>query len=565
MRSTHRKAVARCTAIAAIAVMATVFTTSSVGIAQPPTSPSAPSSDLSTAPKEVLKDPQGVVRQVDPKSPVPAPVGAAQSDASAAAQAHAGGVEKVFTGDSVGTLVVDKVLPVGEGSTVRLRQEVDGVPVFGASVAQSLAKDGSLLSATGSLTQKSQGRYPDGASKAVPQQASAAAVKAIADQTKTPADKLAVADSKVYWYDPKLAAKNEAQSVAVPAYKVDVTGDGEKDKPGRWVVFVDANDTAKVLDSWSDTKQLNRVVCDANSTVVDLNSATDPTQCGTPDAFQATRTEGQPPSGIADVDSIYDFFGATENFYHKYTPLQSLSDFIGNDTGDGNGKALRGTVRICTADQCPYANAFWNNDHMAYGEGVSTEDITGHELTHGVTQNVNGLIYRDDSGAINESMSDVFGEFTFLTDTSNPLNTPDNRWKLGVGSSLGVIRDMKDPHAHQQPDSYHGQYWYTGQNQSVLVHTNSGVGNKAAELIVDGGSLNGQNVSGIGIEKTAQLYWTTQTMLTSNATYGTLGSTLNSACKANVANNVAGTTAADCTQVASAVQAVQMPSLANNA
>ncbi|WP_225728839.1 MULTISPECIES: M4 family metallopeptidase [unclassified Nocardia] len=529
---------------------------------KPPTG-SYTGSELGAVPKDVLKDPQGSVTQVTPKQPLPAPPGIA-TEPSAAAQAQADGVKKVF-GDVPGELVVDKVLPVGDGSTVRLRQEIDGIPVFGAAASESLAADGSLLSVTGALATQSQGSYPADAATP-PDEVGATALEALVDQTKVSADKFSVVETRANWYAPKLAALHDAASVAVPAYKVDIKGDGKKgEEPGRWVVFVDANDTGKVLDSWSNTEHLNRVICDAAEAQVDLNGATDPTTCGTPDGFQATRTEGQDPSGIDDVDAVYNWFGATENFYATYTPLSNLTDLIGSDTGDGNGKALRGTVRICSLDQCPYPNAFWNEGHMAYGEGVTTEDITGHELTHGVTEKLNGLIYRDDSGAINESMSDIFGEFTFLTDTTNPCNTDANRWQLGACSSLGVIRDMRDPHAHQQPDTYQGQYWYTDtSNESRLVHINSGVGNKAAELMVDGGTLNGTAVTGIGIPKTAALYYTTQTLLTPNATYGTLGSTLRQACSTNVQNHVAGTTADDCVQVGNAVKAVGMPSLQVN-
>ncbi|MFI1918121.1 M4 family metallopeptidase [Nocardia sp. NPDC020380] len=549
-----------------IASVAIVFAMSSGVTAQPPSTPSTPgSSDLGAAPKEVFKDPQGMVTQVVPKDPVPAPAGT-PSDAGAQAQAQADTVKQVFEAAPVGNLVVDQVFPVGEGSTVRMRQEIDSIPVFGASVAQSLAADGSLISVTGALTQKSQGTFPEGAATP-PAEVSKTAVQAIADQTQQPIDRYAVTEVKANWYDPKLAAVEDAASVAVPAFKVAVKDPGEKGgHPGEWVVFVDAGNTGKVLDSWGETKQLNRVVCDAARTVVDLDSQQDPTECGTSNGFPATRAEGQAPASIADVDNIYDYFGATEKFYQGYTPLKNLTDLIGADTGDGNGKALRGTVRICSPDQCPYANAFWNNDHMAYGEGVTTDDITGHELTHGVTQHVNGLVYRNDSGAINESMSDVFGQFVFITN-AGPYYNAGTRWQLGNGSVLGVIRDMKDPKSHKQPDSYQGQYWYTAANpndprqQSALVHTNSGVGNKAAQLITDGGSLNGQNVGGIGLEKAAQLYWTTQTLLTGNATYRTLGTALATACKTNVQNKVAGTTADDCAQVVNATKAVKMPSL----
>ncbi|RDI69313.1 Zn-dependent metalloprotease [Nocardia pseudobrasiliensis] len=556
-----RKRAVRYAALSVMTLATTIFASTTGAYGEPPSAPQPPSSssDLSVVPKQVLKDPEGTIRQVVPQQPVPVPAGTPQ-EAPSAAQAHAPGVEKVFTSDQVGKLVVDQVLPVGEGSTVRLRQEIDSIPVFGASVSQLLAKDGSLVSATGSLTQKSQGKF---SSTKAAQAVTTTAVKAIADKTKTPADQLAADEPQAFWYDAKLASVQDGKSVAVPAFKVEIKGDGkDKEKPSNFVVFVDANDNAKVIDSWDAAAHLNRVVCDAKNKRVDLNSPYDPTECGTAQGFKATRWEGMGPVGVADVDNVFNYFGNTEGFYTKYTQLPgNLTSYIGKDTGDGHGKALRGTVRICDLSACPYANAFWNNGHMAYGSGVTTEDITGHELTHGVTEKTNGLIYRNESGAINESMSDIFGEFTFLTDTANSCNTPANRWKLGACSSLGVIRDMKDPKSHRQPDTYRGTYWYTGSGDQGGVHTNSGVGNKTAQLLVDGGSLNGVTVTGIGLEKTAALYWTTQTMLTSNATYRTLGSALNNACKANVQNKVKGTTAADCTQVANAVKAVKMPVL----
>lgn len=524
----------------------------------PPTSPSAPSgSDLSSVPKEVTTDQQGSVQQVVPKEPIKAPAGTA-AEAPAAAQAHANGVQKALggNGDTAGNLVVESVFQVGEGSTVRLRQEIDKVPVFGASAAQSLSADGSLISVTGSLSKKSQGKFSTTAPSAAVQ---ATALKKVAEQSKSAPDQLSVTETKAYWYDSKLAAKDEAQSIAVPSFKVDITGASadKKGEPATWVVFVDANNTGKVLDSWSETKHLNRVVCDNANRRIDPNRA----GCGT-GSIRSTRSEGQPASGIADVDKIYDYLGNTERFYAQYTKVANLTNLIGSDTGDGKGKALRATVRLCTTTECPYQNAFWSGSYMAYGSGLTTEDITAHELTHGVTQNTNGLVYRNEPGAINESMSDVFGELTFLVDTANTCNTPANRWKLGVCSSIGVIRDMKNPNAYQDPDTYRGTYWYAGSGDSGGVHTNSGVGNRTASLITDGGTLNGVTVTGLGITKTAALYWTTQTLLSSNSNYGALSSALKNACNTNVRNNTAGTTAADCVQVANATKATKLPQLA---
>ncbi|MFI6173746.1 M4 family metallopeptidase [Nocardia sp. NPDC051052] len=535
-----------------------VFASGPGASGQPPSSPSAPSSsDLSAVPKVVTTDQQGAVQQVVPKEPIAVPAGT-PAEAPAAAQAHAAGVQKALSGNgaTVGDLVVESVFQVGKGSTVRLRQEIDKVPVFGASAAESLAADGSLISVTGSLSKKSQGKF---ATTTPPAAVQATALKKVAEQSKSAPDRLKVTATKAYWYDAKLAAKDQAQSTAVPAFKVDINGAGaeKKGEPATWVVFVDAGNTAKVLDSWSETKHLNRVVCDNESRQIDPDQA----GCGTAD-IQATRTEGNPPVGVQDVDQVYDYLGNTEGFYAKYTQAPNLTELIGDDTGDGYGKALRATVRLCTYDECPYQNAFWSGSYMAYGSGVTTEDITGHELTHGVTQNTNGLVYRDEPGAINESMSDVFGEFVFLTDTANPCNTAANRWKLGACSSLGVIRDMQNPKAYRNPDTYKGQYWYAGSGDSGGVHTNSGVGNKTAQIMVDGGSLNGVTVTALGIEKTAALYWTTQTLLSSNSNYGALSSALKNACNTNVRNNAAGTTAADCVQVANATKATKLPQLA---
>ncbi|MFC9441027.1 M4 family metallopeptidase, partial [Nocardia sp. NPDC057030] len=470
-------------------------------------------------PKEVTTDQQGSVRQVVPKDPIKVPAGSA-ADAATAAQAHANGVQKALggNGDTAGNLVVESVFKIGTGATVRLRQEIDKVPVFGASAAESLTADGSLISVTGSLSKKSQGKYATTQPSA---QVAQTALKKIAEQSKSAPDRLRVTATKAYWYDAKLAAKDEAQSIAVPAFKVEIAGAGadKKGEPATWVVFVDANSTGKVLDSWSETRHLNRVVCDNASQPIDPNEA----GCGT-SAIQPTRSEGEGPSGIQDVDDIYDYLGNTERFYAQYTQVANLTNLIGSDTGDGHGQALRATVRLCTYDECPYQNAFWSGSYMAYGSGLTTEDITAHELTHGVTQNTNGLVYRNEPGAINESMSDVFGELTFLVDTANPCNTAANRWQLGACSSIGVIRDMRNPKTHQNPDTYRGTYWYAGSGDSGGVHTNSGVGNRTASLITDGGTLNGVTVTGLGITKTAALYWTTQTLLSSNSNYGALSS-----------------------------------------
>ena len=110
----------------------------------------------------------------------------------------------------------------------------------------------------------------------------------------------------------------------------------------------------------------------------------------------------------------------------------------------------------------------------------NTNDIMGHEFTHGVTQSEAGLIYNNESGALNESFSDIFGEMV-------------ESWAEGicdylVGADRGAIRSFINPNTYGQPDTYLGTDWYTGTADNGGVHTNSGVQNHWFYLVSEGGS-----------------------------------------------------------------------------
>jgi Zn-dependent metalloprotease len=141
--------------------------------------------------------------------------------------------------------------------------------------------------------------------------------------------------------------------------------------------------------------------------------------------------------------------------------------------GDGNG----GTMRIFTA-----------------------LDVCGHEITHGVTENSAGLNYSYESGALNESFSDIFG--TSIENFARPSNW---NWKIGedITSSGYGLRSMSNPNNYGNPDTYMGQYWSTGASDNGGVHTNSSVGNFWYYLLVNGGSgtndiSNTYSVQGLG-------------------------------------------------------------------
>lgn len=157
------------------------------------------------------------------------------------------------------------------------------------------------------------------------------------------------------------------------------------------------------------------------------------------------------------------------------------------------------------------------------------DDVVGHEYTHGVTDYTSGLVYENESGAIDESFSDTWGEFVDLTNGAG-TDTPAVRWLMGEDSWLGDFRDMADPPVRGDPDMMSSPHWYSGSNQSTFVHTNSGVGNKLVYLLTDGDTFNGQTVSGKGITYVADLYYVVQTsLITAGANYADLGSALEQA------------------------------------
>ncbi|MEU4195709.1 M4 family metallopeptidase [Kribbella sp. NPDC026611] len=195
------------------------------------------------------------------------------------------------------------------------------------------------------------------------------------------------------------------------------------------------------------------------------------------------------PSQAPGVDAHYyanvvdDFYGAT----------------FGRNSIDGNGMRIISTVHYANR----YCNAFWNGEQMTYGDGDGKVclplsgglDVVGHELTHGVTQFTSNLIYENESGALNESFSDMMGdtiEFYAAQHGLDPAAAPD--WLIAedvyVAPDLAPgFRNMGDPQEDADPDHYSELVVTSADNGGV--HTNSGISNHAYYLAVNGGKNKG--------------------------------------------------------------------------
>ncbi len=175
-------------------------------------------------------------------------------------------------------------------------------------------------------------------------------------------------------------------------------------------------------------------------------------------------------------------------------------------------------------------NAYWDGSRIvvwSWSSGwlslAGCPDVIAHEWGHAITENCSNLVYQKEPGALNESFSDMMGAaFEFAEDT---MDTPD--WLMGENARTtgGAFRDMANPHVYGDPDTYGTDpYWVDVDNCSPSyyndycgVHTNSGVGNKWFVLFSDGGTHNGQAVTGIGVQnailvayRANQYYWTSQ-------------------------------------------------------
>lgn len=214
---------------------------------------------------------------------------------------------------------------------------------------------------------------------------------------------------------------------------------------------------------------------------------------------------------FTDSDNVWDSLdiasqvGGTDAHWGAEVTYDYFQQEHNRNSFDDAGTVMLSYVNFGSS----YSNAFWDGIRMTYGAGAgnnnpfSVLDVCGHEFTHGVTGNSASLIYQNESGALNESFSDIFG--IAIDFFANPATA---NWNLG--EQIGGIRNMANPNDFFDPDTYLGSYWFTGTSDNGGVHTNSGVQNYWFHLLSEGGSGtndlgNAFNVSGIGIEKAAQI------------------------------------------------------------
>ncbi|MEW6584249.1 MAG: M4 family metallopeptidase [Nitrospirota bacterium] len=418
-------------------------------------------------------------------------------------------------------------------SFTRFQQKYDGIPVLGGEMILQEDKAGSIVSVNARTV-------PYIAVDTTPRidafTAKNIAVRAVSKWHGSAVETLVLEDLGLWIYNPVIFNMESERDHLVRRIEVE----SKSPEPFRHLVLVDAKNGKIPLHFNMTESALRREIYD---------NYNDPAYAELP-GYGPVRVEGQGPTGIADVDEAYDYMGDFYGFFF---------DHFNRDGIDGKGMTMVATVRYCeTYSDCPYNNDFWSGSkkQIVLGYGTVTDDTVAHELAHGVTDFTADFLYYMQSGALSESMSDIWGEFVDMTN-GRGNDSAYVRWLLFEDDKNGASRSMSNPHMFDQPDRMTDSVYYCGVGDNGGVHTNSGVGNKAAYLMADGGYFNGYSVTGLGVWKASRIYYDAQQhLLVSGSDYLDLYSVLYQACLNLVGTDGIGPS--DCEQVRLATMATEM-------
>jgi thermolysin len=420
---------------------------------------------------------------------------------------------------------------------VRLQQSYKGVPVWGSTQVAHVNDQGELVVFSGSVIPDLQEKSGLAFGKKIP--ASKAVTIAADDLGFTPEyEKTPTSDLVVYTDGDK----------ATYAYVVNLNF--LSPKPGNYNYFVDAK-TGKILNSYNNLDEADSgtkappggggalvgtntvgsgtgVLGDTKSLNTLLSSGTyylqDNTRGSGIFTYDGANRQQLPGKLWADADNQFNATydrAAVDAHYYAGSTYDYYKNVFGRNSYDNKGAALKSTVHYGRN----YNNAFWNGSQMVYGDGDGSTfislsgglDVVAHELTHAVTSSSSNLVYQNESGALNEAISDIFGTLVEYYKNNNPdyeigedIYTP--------GTPNDSLRSMSDPAKYGDPDHYSKRY--TGTSDNGGVHTNSGIINKAAYLLAAGGTHYGVTVTGIGNDKVGAIYYRANTVyLTSSSTF----------------------------------------------
>lgn len=387
---------------------------------------------------------------------------------------------------------------------VKFNQVVNGIPVEGRELAVHFDSEGYVVNASGNvettLTVTKKGSKNLSAAEAINEAKSGFVNKSLKSEPKT---------------EKAILVQNDQ---AFEVYKVNV----QFSNPiGNYDVYVDVT-TGDILNISDNIRYDGAVV--GSGTLVDgrvkalnlyqsgttyqLKDTTKP-MTGTINTYDEKGTTTQPGTLITSTSTTMTDKAANSAHYFAGLVYDFYKNLFNRNSIDNAGMSIISSVHYSNR----YNNAFWDGSQMVYGDGDGVQftylsgdlDVVGHEMTHGITERSANLTYSDQSGALNESMSDIMGVLIETYDKYDvrnggtwTFNAAD--WTVGddvytPGTPGDALRSLADPTKYGDPANM-SQYLYTGSDNGG-VHTNSGIHNKAGFLVAQS----------LGNDKTARIYY----------------------------------------------------------
>jgi Zn-dependent metalloprotease len=393
-----------------------------------------------------------------------------------------------------------ETVPLTGTTNVKFRQSLNNIPIYGSLVTVELDDDNNLVSMNSSLGE------PQGVS-AVAKIAPAEAVKTVAKLPQV-RNVDGIVPALYFYFD---AARSKWRLVFI-LEDVPVSHPNDAVKPGpQWSDFIVDAQTGSVVTELPRSPSMAATV----DTAVDGKNQT---RRITVDVTGKTKLLRDAALNVQTFDFKFNdpvikerqLPGTALKNPPKWTPsavsahanAEVVAGFLRNvlrrNNIDNKGGAMNSSINCVVKSESDdgrqWFNAFWNGQQMVYGQVASGNglmslsvdlDVVGHEMFHGVTDMTSRLEYALQSGALNESYSDIFG--VIIANFSNP-DIINWNWEIGAGLDTGgkPFRDMRTPALFGQPDNM--------KNFKVLpntdrgdwggVHTNSGIHNKAAYNIL---------------------------------------------------------------------------------
>lgn len=423
----------------------------------------------------------------------------------------------------------------------------NGVKVFDGQLRFHFNSDQKVTSINGTLIS---GLKVNSQPQITASQASGMALQYVSNQNLSSSNvPLMVIKTNLYVFQKGLIENKNFGDYLV--YEVEVRNNNDV----REYLFIDAF-TGEIVQQFTGMAHINRQVYENNTFNLVWQEG---------DAFPGSLTNWQQNEVVASED-VYNFF---ENAF----------GYVSYDNQDATMVTINNNPNI----SCPNAN--WNGVSANYCDGTAADDVIAHEWGHAYTEYTSGLIYYYQSGALNESFSDVWGETVDLLNNYEDFGedlsirtgiscTPSLRWKVGEDATAfgGAIRDMYNPPCNNDPGRVGANNYWCSPGDSGGVHINSGIPNHAYALLVDGGSYNGYIVTGIGFTKAAHIFWRAQSQyLTPTSDFSVFADALEASANDLLGINLTGLstdapvgpsgeiiTAADITQLNNALLAVEL-------